>query len=448
MNVREEKTLHDPREIVHLDMDAFYAAVEVLDDPSLAGKPVIVGGSRERGVVTSASYEARPFGIHSAQPVAAAARLCPHGIFLPVRMARYREVSEVIFGIFHRFTPLVEPLSIDEAFLDVTGSRRLFGPSEQIAREIKRLVRQEVGLTVSAGIASTKFVAKIASDLRKPDGLVIVPHEKTQAFLDPLPITRLWGVGQVTFRALKRLGVSTIGDLRRIPVERLRADFGRHGEQLHNLSRGIDPRPVEPDRPVKSIGREETFPSDLTSGEALKRELLSLATRVARRARRHGLAGRTVTLKVKYGDFRLVTRSTTLETPSDDAAEIYRTCCNLLLKTMAGQRPVRLLGIYLSGLASGHPAGQMSLLEVPGDALHRRRRLHRALDALADRFGEDAVVPGMLLDKPNPSPRPKKISPADRQRTLLPRGSGSPRHSTGPSRRRAARTSRSAAPGS
>lgn len=448
MNELHGTARHDPREIIHLDMDAFYAAVEVLDDPSLAGKPVIVGGNRERGVVTSASYEARPFGVHSAQPMAAAARLCPHGIFLPVRMARYREVSEAIFGIFHRFTPLVEPLSIDEAFLDVTGSRRLFGRSEQIAREIKRLIREEVGLTASAGIASTKFVAKIASDLRKPDGLVIVPHEKTQAFLDPLPITRLWGVGQVTFRALRRLGVSTIGDLRRIPVERLRTEFGKHGEQIHNLSRGIDPRPVEPDRPVKSIGGEETFPADLTSGEVLKRELLSLATRVARRARRHGLAGRTVTLKVKYGDFQLVTRSTTLEAPTDDAAEMYGTCCHLLRKTMAGQRPVRLLGICLSGLASGNPAGQMSLLEGPGDALQRRKRLHEALDALADRFGEDAVVPGMLLAKPNPSPGPQTISPADRPRTLLRRGSDSPRHSTGPSRRKAAHTSRNAAPGS
>jgi DNA polymerase-4 len=448
MDEREDKARHDPREIIHLDMDAFYAAVEALDDPCLAGKPVIVGGSRERGVVTSASYEARPFGIHSGQPMATAVRLCPRGIFLPVRMARYREVSEAVFGIFHRFTPLVEPLSIDEAFLDVTGSRRLFGPSEQIAREIKRRVRKEVGLTVSAGIASTKFVAKIASDLRKPDGLVIVPHENTQAFIDPLPITRLWGVGQVTFRALRRLGVSTIGDLRRIPVEWLRTEFGKHGEQLHNLSRGIDPRPVEPDRPVKSIGGEETFPADLTSEEALNRELLSLATRVARRARRHGLAGRTVTLKVKYSDFRLVTRSATLSAATDDAGRIHATCRGLLKKTQAGSRPVRLLGICLSGLASGHPAEQMSLLEGPGDALQRRRRLHEALDALADRFGEDAVVPGMLLDKPRPRPGSETISPADRPHTPLRRGSGNPRRSTGPSRRRAARTSRSAAPGS
>ncbi len=388
------------REIIHLDMDAFYASVEVLDDPSLAGKPVIVGGSRERGVVTSASYEARPFGIHSAQPVASAMRLCPHGIFLPVRMARYQEVSETIFEIFSRFTPLVEPLSIDEGFLDVTGSRRLFGSAETIAREIKRLVREEVGLTVSAGIASTKFVAKIASDLGKPDGLVCVAHEKTREFLAPLPITRLWGVGAVTFKAFKRMGVATIGDLSRIPGERLRREFGKHGEQLHLLSRGIDPRPVEPHRPVKSMGREETFSKDLTDREALNRELLSLATNVARRVRRHGLTGKTVTLKVKYSDFELVTRSATLDTPTNDAARVYATCGELLERTKAGARPVRLLGIYLSRLTSGLPAGQMSLLEDEGGR-ERRQQLHHALDELAERFGEDAVLPGMLLDKPD-----------------------------------------------
>ncbi len=387
------------REIVHLDLDAFYASVEVLDDPSLAGKPVIVGGSRERGVVTSASYEARPFGVHSAQPVAAALRLCPHAVLLPVRMARYREVSEAVFEIFRRFTPLVEPLSIDEGFLDVTGSRRLFGSAETIAREIKRLVRKEVGLTVSAGIASTKFVAKIASDLGKPDGLVTVAHEETRAFLEPLPIRRLWGVGAVTFEAMKRLGIATIGDLSRIPGERLRKEFGKHGEHLHLLSRGIDTRPVETRQQAKSMGREETFPEDLTDREDLHREILSLATQVARRARRHGLVGRSVTLKVKYSDFKLVSRSEALHTATSDAAVLYRSCVDLLEKTRAGTIPVRLLGIYLSRLSLGPPPGQISLLE--DEASRRRRdRLHAALDDLADRFGEEAVLPGMLLDKP------------------------------------------------
>jgi DNA polymerase-4 len=389
------------REIIHLDMDAFYASVEVLDDPSLAGKAVIVGGSRQRGVVTSASYEAREFGVHSAQPVATAMRLCPHGVFLPVRMSRYKEASEIVFEIFHRFTPLAEPLSIDEAFLDVTGSGRLFGSAETVAREIKRLVRKEVGLTVSAGIASTKFVAKIASDVGKPDGLVRVAHEKTNEFLGPLPITRLWGVGEVTYKTLKRLGVTTIGDLRSVSSERLRREFGKHGEQLHLLSQGIDNRDVEPHRPVKSMGREETFPEDLANREAMHRELLSLATKVARRVRRHGLTGRTLTLKVKYSDFTLITRSLTLPETTNDAGRIYTTCRNLLEDTEAGKRPVRLLGIYLSRLTAPDRRGQMSLLE--DEEGHRRRaQLHDALDRLADKFGEDAVVPGMLLDKPEP----------------------------------------------
>jgi len=387
------------REIIHLDMDAFYASVEVLDDPSLVGKPVIVGGSRERGVVTSASYEARVFGVHSAQPVATAMRLCPHGVFLPGRMSRYKEVSEIVFEIFQRFTPLVEPLSIDEAFLDVTGSGRLFGSAEKVARQIKSLVRKEVGLTVSAGIASTKFVAKIASDLGKPDGLVRVAHEQTKEFLWPLPITRLWGVGEVTYKALKRLGVTTIGDLSRVSPERLRREFGKHGDHLHLLSQGIDARGVEPHRPVKSMGREETFPVDLTNREALNRELLSLATKVARRIRRHGLTGQTLTLKVKYSDFRLITRSLTLPETTNDAGQIYTTCRKLLEGTEAGKRPVRLLGIYLSRLTTPDRRGQMSLLD--NEEGHRRReQLDDALDRLAEKFGEDAVVPGMLLDKP------------------------------------------------
>jgi DNA polymerase-4 len=388
------------REIIHLDMDAFYASVEVLDDPSLLGKPVIVGGSQQRGVVTSASYEARGFGVHSAQPVATAMRLCPNGVFLPGRMSRYKEVSEIVFEIFHRFTPLVEPLSIDEAFLDVTGSGRLFGSAETVAREIKGLVRKEVGLTVSAGIAPTKFVAKIASDLGKPDGLVRVAHEETKGFLWPLPITRLWGVGEVTYKALKRLGVTTIGDLSRVSSERLRREFGKHGEHLHLLSQGIDNREVEPHRPVKSMGREETFPADLTNREALNRELLSLATKVARRVRRHGLSGKTLTLKVKYSDFTLITRSRTLPEATNDAGQIFTTCRKLLEGTTeAGKRPVRLLGIYLSRLTTPDRRGQMSLLEDE-EGHQRREQLHDALDRLAEKFGEDAVVPGMLIDKP------------------------------------------------
>jgi DNA polymerase-4 len=334
--------------IIHLDMDAFYAAVEVLDNSSLKGKPVIVGGSRKRGVVSSASYEARKFGVHSAMPMTTAIRLCPKGIFLPVRMSRYHEVSERVFEVFCRFTPLVEPLSIDEAFLDVTGSVRLFGPPEEIAKMIKRAVVEEVGITVSAGIAPSKYLAKIASDLGKPDGLIIVREDEVRSFLEPLSIDKLWGVGKVTQKGLGLLGVRTIGDLSRLPLEVLEKNFGKHGNHLHLLSQGIDDRDVEVVREVKSIGHEETFASDLLDMEAARKELLSLATRVSRRLRGEAVVGRTVTLKVKYNDFVQITRSETLPEPIEDGGEIFRRCCGLLEKTEVGKRAARLLGLSVS----------------------------------------------------------------------------------------------------
>ena len=383
--------------IIHLDMDAFYAAVEVLDNPSLKGRPVIVCGPRQRGVVSSASYEARKFGIHSAQPTAAAMGLCPKGVFLPVRMSRYKEVSDEIFEIFHRFTPLVEPLSIDEAFLDATDSERLFGNPEQIAKKIKRTVAEEIGLTVSAGIAPCKFVAKIASDLHKPDGLTVVPQDKVNAFLAPLSIDKLWGVGKATQKALARLGVRTIGDLSRLPPEMLEKRFGKHGIHLHLLSRGIDERDVEPVREVKSIGGEETFAEDILHVDVIKRELLSLATRVSRRMRRQGLAGKTVTLKVKYHDFVRISRSKTLPDSTDDEREIFRSCCGLLEKTEAGKRPVRLLGISLSHLCSKGDQMQLSLFEA-GISREKSKRLNLAVDKIQEKFGEGAILPSTLLE--------------------------------------------------
>lgn len=386
------------RAIIHMDMDAFYASVEALDDPTLKGRPVIVGGSRTRGVVSSASYEARRYGVHSAQPMATAMRLCPHGVFLPVRMARYREVSDRIFEIFCRFTPLVEPLSIDEAFLDVTGSVGLFGPPVDIARKIKEAVRRETGLTVSAGVAPCKFVAKIASDLRKPDGLTVVPEKEVREFLAPLPIERLWGVGRVTREALALIGVRTIGDLSRIPLEVLEAKFGRQGLHLHFLSQGIDDRDVETERVPKSIGSEETFPQDLLETSVMLREILAMSMRVSRRLRREGLVGRTVTLKVKYKDFAQATRSVTLPHPTDDGREVFRSCRSLLLRTQAGTRPVRLLGVSVSQLRSREQKGQLSLFEKGRDE-ERRRRLSEAMDRILDKFGEDGIVPGTLLER-------------------------------------------------
>ena len=400
------------KEIIHLDMDAFYASVEVLDDPDLKGRPVIVGGGMRRGVVSAASYEARKFGVHSALPMARAARLCPHGVFLPVRMERYKEVSDRIFEIFRRFTPLVEPLSLDEAFLDVTESARLFGSGEEIARKIRAAVRSESGLTVSAGVASSKFVAKIASDLDKPDGLTVVPHGKEKEFLAPLPVGKLWGVGKVTEAALHRMGVGTIGDLACVPADLLKGKFGQHGLHLHRLANGVDDREVEPEQEMKSIGREETFDEDLLDAGDLRRELLAVATRVAARMRRKGLKGRTVSLKVKYSDFRLVTRETTLPYATDDGGEIFRQALFLLAKTDAGKRPVRLLGIYLSNFGEerarteewgqiplfGHRPGPRapSSREVPPRDPDRTAKLNKAVDRIREKYGEKGIRPGTL----------------------------------------------------
>jgi DNA polymerase IV len=392
--VESEKTL---KKIIHLDMDAFYAAVEVLDNPSLKGKPVIVGGNKQRGVVSSASYEARKCGVHSAQPIALAMRLCPKGMFLPVRMSRYQEVSEQIFEIFRRFTPLVEPLSIDEAFLDVTASTRIFGEPEEIARKIKNLVKQETGLTVSAGIAPLKFVAKIASGMNKPDGLTVVPPDQVQEFLDPLPIDMLWGVGKATEKVFTALGVKTIGDLKHIPIDILIAKLGKNGLHLHQLSQGIDEREVEIEDEVKSIGQEGTFPEDIIDEEIAKREILSLSTSVARRLRKEGVRGKTITLKVKYHDFVQITRSRTIAEPTDDGAEITQVCYLLLRKTDVGRKSIRLLGVSVSQLTSLE-AKQLSLFSRDS-RLQKSQRLNKALDAIEEKFGEGAILPGTLLKK-------------------------------------------------
>jgi DNA polymerase-4 len=379
-------------------MDAFYAAVEVVDNPDLQGKPVIVGGSSKRGVVSSASYEARKFGVHSAQPIVTARRLCPQGVFLPVRVARYREISGRVFSIFDRFTPLIEPLSLDEAFLDVTRSTQLFGDAERIARTIKELVRTEIGLTVSAGIGPSKFIAKIASDIQKPDGLTIVSSSEVAAFLEPLAVERLWGVGETTSRSLHSLGVRTVGDLRHLPLELLAAQFGKSGILLHRLSLGIDDRAVETEHEVKSIGREETYGQDIHSIEAANKELLRLSYALARRLRCEAFSGKTITLKVKYHDFSLTSRSFTLPHSTDDGKEIFEICSRLLQKTSAGKKPVRLFGISVSHLLRGEHHRQRSLFDVV-PVSDKRAKLNAALDAIQERFGEASILPGSLLDR-------------------------------------------------
>ena len=311
--------------ILHCDMDAFYASVEERDRPELVGQPVIVGGSPEkRGVVAAANYVARRYGVHSAMPAATARRLCPHGVFLPPRISYYAEVSRQIREIFERFTPLVEPLSLDEAFLDVTGSEGLFGPAVQIGRKIKQAIREETQLVVSVGVAPNKFLAKIASDLEKPDGFVVVEPDRIQEFLDPLPVERLWGVGRQGSKVFQRLGIRTIGQLRQWPVETLKRHFGSHGEHLWQLAHGIDDRRGRARAGGQVDLARDDLRTDIDDQEVLRAWLLDLTEQVGWRLRRHGLRGRVVHLKVRFADFSTITRSQTLPEPTDITEELWQ----------------------------------------------------------------------------------------------------------------------------
>jgi DNA polymerase-4 len=388
------------RKILHLDMDAFYASVEQVDRPEFRGRPVIVGGPVARGVVSACSYEARVFGVHSAMPMARAQRLCPEAIVLPVRMARYRQVSAAIFDIFGRYTDQVEPLSIDEAFLDVTGSEKLFGPAGVIAEKIRADVCRETGLTISAGVAPNKFLAKLASEACKPDGLLEITPGEVDAFLLPLPLSRLWGVGRVTAQRLAQQGLHTVRDLREIPLERLQRWFGATGGLLYQLARGEDNRPVSDVTEVKSIGHEDTFPRDLWELRTLQLELLDLAERVAARLRRKGLVARGLTLKVRYADFSTVTRSRTLSQGTAHAAEISRIAVALLEKTEAGRKGVRLMGISMTMLQPAErPQG-----ELFQEGRRRLDDLDRAVDDLRERFGGKGIRRGSLLEKEPEAP--------------------------------------------
>ena len=381
-----------PRHIIHVDMDEFFAAVEKLDNPAFRGKCLLVGGSPQgRGVVSTASYEARVFGCHSAMPMATAIRLCPHAIVLPVRGERYRQVSEQVFEVFESFTPLVEPLSIDEAFLDVTGSERLFGESQEIARQIKGRIRDDIGLTASVGVAPNKFLAKLASDLRKPDGLVVITEENVHDVLDPLPVGKLWGAGPAAVKEFERLGVRTIGQLRRLDEATLRRAFGSMGEHFRRLAAGLDEREVTPDGQAKSIGQEQTFAEDVGEIDELRRVLLAQTEQVARRLRRHGLAARTVTLKIRYGDFTTLTRSATMDEPTAVTDALWRSAEGLLAAWAKKDfRPLRLLGMTASNITRG--GRQLALFGTP--ETEKQSKLDRVLDNIADRFGDDAIGRG------------------------------------------------------
>ena len=389
--------------IIHADMDAFYASVEQRDRPELRGRPVVVGGSSSgRGVVCAASYEARKFGVHSAMSSRRAVALCPHAEFVRPRMEAYAEVSRQIREIFLRFTPLVQPLSLDEAFLDVAGSRRLFGPAEGIGRLIKDEVKAQTGLVVSVGVAPNKFLAKLASDLRKPDGFCVVPAEGVQDFLDPLEVRRVWGVGRAAMRKMERLGVGTIAELRRIPEDALRSYFGSWGGKLYRLARGIDERAVTPERHAKSISHETTFRVNVEDADVLTAWAAMLAELVARRLRAKELRARTLSVKIRSGDFETITRAGSFKEPTDRtrdladrAIELVRTATRR--DAAAGRLSTRLLGVGVSGFDdSGLAQGML----FEGERNDRERGRDRAADAIAEKFGKYALRPGSALALP------------------------------------------------
>ena len=401
--------------ILHIDMDAFYASIEIRDRPELKGQPVIVGGTPEgRGVVAAASYEARRFGVHSALPASRAMRLCPQAVVIPPRLEYYTEISRQIQEIFHRFTPLVEPLSLDEAFLDVTGSESLFGSSREIGWQIKKEVHEAVHLVASVGIAPNKFLAKVASDLEKPDGFVIVPPDRIQPFLDPLPISRVWGVGKVTEKTFAKLGVKTIRDLCKLPQENIAQHLGEQGVHLWKLAHGIDDRRVVPDREAKSVSHETTFAEDIKDIEVLRSWAIELTDQVARRMRQHQRCGRTVHLKVRFSDFQTITRSTTLPRPTDITREIWL-AVNEMLSTRLPEnhRAVRLLGVGVSGFGAPSQGQQRTLFDSDHDA---QSNLDQAADQIRDKYGSTSIgrASSLLHDvQHSPPPKVTDMKPED-----------------------------------
>ena len=380
-------------------MDAFFASVEIREQPELRDKPVVVAGRPDqRGVVAAASYAARQFGIRSAMPTATALKHCPELIILPGRMALYSEVSSQIHAIFSRYTPLIEPLSLDEAFLDVSASEALFGKTVDIARRIKREVHDELNLVVSVGVAPNKFLAKIASDLEKPDGFVVLEAADVQHFLDPLPVSRLWGVGKVTEQQLHAINIHTVGELRRLPVQSLTQRFGQLGEHLWQLAHGRDERSVVPEREAKSISHETTFAQDISDPDILRSVLLSLTEQVAWRIRRHKLRGRSVQLKLRFADFHTITRAQSLQTPSDSTHELWDTVSKLLDKAISGQSPaIRLIGMGVSGFQMEDEQTQLTMFDEP---LIDAKNIDKLADDINSRFGDKLLSRARGIRRP------------------------------------------------
>ena len=410
------------RWIMHVDMDAFFASVEQLDHPEYKGHPVIVGGLSSRGVVATASYEARKFGVHSAMPISRAKKLCPHGIYVYPNMARYKEISQIIHKVMEEFTPIIEPLSLDEAFLDVTGITHKFTGPKALGRAIKDRVFEETGLIISAGLAPNKFLAKLASDLDKPDGLVVIPYGKECESLANLPIKRIWGVGPSTERRLKDGGFALIKDVQALSDEKPLVPYvGNQARRIWELARGIDERPVEPDRQIQSVGNEETYESDVEDPAVIDLELHYFANRVAKRLRKYGLMGHTVSIKVRYNDFKTVSRQKRLDSSTDQERVIYDTSVLLWNKLMRDAlsakqeerevmgatprpkfdnsilevpvKPIRLLGVTVSGLST-EGIVQDDLFSIEAD--EKDEKLSIVLDSLASKFGEEAIMSGAL----------------------------------------------------
>ena len=381
------------RQIIHVDMDAFYASVEQLDNPDLAGKAVMVGGNpKKRGVVSAASYEAREFGVHSAMPMSEAIRLCPHAVVLPVRMKRYAELSKQIHRIFQRYTPQIEPISLDEAFLDVTGNIQLFGDAEKIGRNIKQQIEEQLGLIASVGIGPNKFLAKLASDLDKPNGFVIITEENKQEILDPLPVSAIWGVGKVTEKALRSKGINTIKQFRETSVEFLHSILGNQTPHMLRLAQGVDNRDIESSREAKSVSSEQTFATDITDKEFLLNILLNQVEEVSQRLRADSLQAKTITLKLRYEDFKTITRSATLSNPTNITSTLWQEAKGLFVKwhtKSAGA--LRLLGFGVSAL-SDEGSGQRLLFSDPEE--EKQRRLDKAFDEIRNRYGNNAVKHG------------------------------------------------------
>ncbi len=380
------------RVILHVDMDAFFAAVEQRDHPEYRGKPVIVGanpkGGKGRGVVSTCSYEAREYGVHSAMPISQAYKRCPHGIYVQPNGKLYGQVSKEIFDILYEFIDAVEPVSIDEAFLDVTGSQKLFGEGEQIARLIKQRIKEKEGITASVGVAPNKYLAKIASDLEKPDGLVVVHPDRIGEFLHPLDISRLWGAGKHTQKKLHEMGIHTIGELAAFPREILKQKLGKMGDHFYRLAHGIDERPVVYGEGVRSVSNEHTFNEDILDEEVLMKTLLRLSEKVGYRLRKKGLQGRTIHLKLRYENFTTITRNKTLPAAVDTTQTIYKTVQLLFKNNYQKGRRVRLLGVGISGFGMETAGEQLSLFDREQST---RSELDRLQDILTERFGKKIV---------------------------------------------------------